>query len=587
MASSSNSSTILIGLSSSTLQLILEIILTILFFLVPIIFWIYFSRRMMMGNRGSLSRSNKPRIYVPNIRWDEVYDLKEVKMRLEEIVKMVQDGRAYGVILFGPPGTGKTTIAKALANKLGWAYFELRPSKILSKWYGESEFLLDNFFDQVELNTPCVVFIDELDSLAMNRQTDLHEVTHRLVNILLMRLQDLHDKNLRVLIIGATNVPQEIDEAFLRPGRFDEVIYVSLPNEESREEIWKGYIKRDGIDYKLLAKKSERFSPADIKNIVDRVMSKNNNPKTEDFVREIENYKPSIQLSTVVKFENVARKYERSKLIIKTYGVPNVTWNDLGDLEEVKRIIRESIVLPITNKEFAEKLGIYPVKGILLYGPPGTGKTSIARALANDLRFNFIEISGEEVSSAGPLDAPKIIAEKFYVALDNSPAIIFIDEIDMIARNRMANEWRNALTELLRQMDGLREIHNVIVVGATNRPWDLDPAILRAGRFDKIIYVPPPNKEGREKILEVLTRDFTVSKEVISKVAEITEYYTPADLKLIIEEIKRNLLREASQSGNLRTEITLDDFLEVLKRVRPSLDAQTLALYEKFGYERK
>ncbi|BDB98728.1 AAA family ATPase [Saccharolobus caldissimus] len=576
---------ITVGLSNTLIQLIAEIILTLLFFLVPIIFWIYFSRRMMIGNRNI--RKERAKIYIPNVKWDDVYDLKDVKNRLEEIVKIVQEGRTYGVILFGPPGTGKTTLAKALANKLGWAYFELRPSKILSKWYGESEFLLDTFFDQVEANTPAVVFIDELDSLAMSRQDDLHEVTHRLVNIMLMRLQDLHDKNLRVLVIGATNVPQEIDEAFLRPGRFDEIIYVPLPDEKSREEIWKGYIKRDGIDYALLAKRSERFSPADIKNIVDKVLSRNVNPTTEDFLSEIDKYKPSIQLSTIIKFENIARKYERSKLIIKTYGVPNVTWDDLGDLEEVKKIIKESIELPILNKQFAEKLGVSPVKGILLYGPPGTGKTSIAKALANDLKFNFIEISGEEVSSAGPLEAPKIIAEKFYTALDNSPAIIFIDEIDMIAKNRMANEWRNALTELLRQMDGLREMHNVIVVGATNRPWDLDPAILRAGRFDKIIYVPPPNKEGREKVLEVLSKGLIISKEVIEKVAEMTEYYTPADLKLVIEEIKRNLLKEASVTGNVRLEVKLEDFIEVLKRVKPSLDSQTLALYSKFGFERK
>ncbi|TRM99083.1 AAA family ATPase, partial [Sulfolobus sp. F1] len=277
----------------------------------------------------------------------------------------------------------------------------------------------------------------------------------------------------------------------------------------------------------------------------------------------------------------------RSKLIIKSYGIPEITWNDLGDLEEVKRIIKESIELPLINKEFAEKLGISPVKGILLYGPPGTGKTSIAKAIANDLKFTFIEISGEEISSIGPLEAPKVIAEKFYTALDNTPAIIFIDEIDMIARNRMTNEWRNALTELLRQMDGLREIHNVIVIGATNRPWDLDPAILRPGRFDKVIYVPPPSKEGREKIIEVLSRGLQISKDVIVKIAEITENYTPADIKLVIEEIKRNLLKEASISGKLRIEVTLQDFLEVLNKVKPSVDKQTLSLYERFAFERK
>ncbi|MEM3328489.1 MAG: ATP-binding protein [Saccharolobus sp.] len=576
---------ILVGLSSNTLQIIAEIVLTILFFIIPLIFWVYFSRRMMVGNRES--HRSKNRAYIPSVRWEEVYDLKDIKRRLEEVVKLVQEGRAYGIILFGPPGTGKTLMAKALANKLGWAFFELRPSKILSKWYGESEFLIDSFFDQVESSTPAVLFIDELDSLAMSRQEDIHEVTHRIVNIMLMRLQDLHEKNLRVLIIGATNVPQEIDEAFLRPGRFDEIVYVPLPDEKGREEIFRGYVKKDNIDYSLLAKKSERFSPADIKNIVDKVMSKKSDPNTQDFIDEIEKYKPSIQLSTIIKFENVAKKYERSKLIIKSYGIPNISWDDLGDLEEVKRIIKESIELPIVNKEFAEKLGISPVKGILLYGPPGTGKTSIAKALSNDLKFNFIEISGEEISSAGPLEAPKVISEKFYIALDNAPAIIFIDEIDMLARNRMTNEWRNALTELLRQMDGLREIHNVIIIGATNRPWDLDQAILRPGRFDKIIYVPPPNREGREKILEVLSRGLVISKDIISKVAEITENYTPADLKLVIEEIKRNLLKEAAVTGKLRTEVKFEDFAEVLKRIRASLDKQTLELYEKFLIERK
>ena len=239
--------------------------------------------------------------------------------------------------------------------------------------------------------------------------------------------------------------------------------------------------------------------------IASNTSNKLDSPKQsdkEEFKKVLQNHELQSKTSSN---ENIDKKYEISKLIIKSYGIPNRSWDDLGDLEEVKRIIKESIELPIVNKEFAEKLGISPVKGILLYGPPGTGKTSIAKALSNDLKFNFIEISGEEISSAGPLEAPKVISEKFYIALDNAPAIIFIDEIDMLARNRMTNEWRNALTELLRQMDGLREIHNVIIIGATNRPWDLDQAILRPGRFDKIIYVPPPNREGREKILEVLS----------------------------------------------------------------------------------
>lgn len=522
-----------------------------------------------------------------NFKWEDIYDYDDIKSRLLEIADYVKNGRCYGVILFGPPGTGKSMISKGLANKLGWSYFELKPSKILSKWYGESEFLLESFLDKVESSTPAVLHIDELDSLGMSRESEIHEVTHRLVNILLMRLQEFHDKKLKILIIGSTNIPHELDEALLRPGRFDEVIYVPLPDEKARENIWRGYIKLENIDYKELARRSERFSPADIKNIVERVFASIKNPTTQDFIKFIEEYKPSIQISTIIKFEDLARKYSRSKINIRPFGVPEITWNDLGDLEEVKSVIRESVELPIREKELAKKLGVKPVKGILLYGPPGVGKTSIAKALANELRASFIEISGEELAKVGPFRAASIIAEKFYLAIDNAPAVIYIDEIDMIAKERLGNEWRDALTELLRQMDGLREIQDVIVIGSTNRPWDLDPAILRAGRFDKIIYIPPPNIESRIKILKVLLRDLEVSDEVIKKVAEETEYFVPADLKLLVDEVKRSLLKEAIITGNLRKNVNYEDFKRILSKMKSSLTRDIIEIYEKFNYNRK
>lgn len=560
------------------LQIVLMLISILLFFLFPFII----TRRINIGNKNKVKKIS----YIPNVKWEEIYDEEEIKRRLEEISKIVDSGKAYGAILFGPPGTGKTTLAKALANKLKWNYFELRPSNILSKWYGESEFLLDQFFDQIEESTPAIVFIDELDSLAPSRQSELHEVTHRLVNIMLMRLQDLHDKSLKVLIIGATNVPEEIDEAFLRPGRFDEVIYVPLPDIDGREKIWRGLLNIDNIDYKIIAKKSERFSPADIKNLVDEARKRYQDITTDKLLTLIDNYKPSVPISTIIKFETIARKYSRTKINVKLYGIPEIRWNDIGDMEEIKKEIRESIELPILKKDLAEKLGVRPIKGLLLYGPPGTGKTTIAKAMANELNANFIEISGEEIASAGPFNSPQLIAEKFYVAIDNAPSILFIDEIDMIAKNRMGNEWRDALTELLRQMDGLRDTSNVIIVGATNRPWDLDPAILRPGRFDKVIYVPLPDVTAREKILKVLCRGLEVDEKIVKEVAEMTEGYTPADLKLVIEEIKRKILVEAF-NGQLRTRITLDDFKEILGRIKPSVSKEELLLYEKYKFERR
>jgi SpoVK/Ycf46/Vps4 family AAA+-type ATPase len=568
-------------MNSSQLLNTAILILQILFFIVPIMFFL-----MMMRANVYARRKNKVTNYIPNITWDRIYDRENVKDKLEKIAKEVEKGRTYGVILFGPPGTGKSMMAKALANKLHWNFFELKANDILSKWYGESEYLLYSFLEDVEKNSPSILFIDEIDSFTMNRTDDIHEVTHRLVNILLTKIQDMHDKNEKILIIGATNIPQEIDEAFLRPGRFDEVFYVDLPDEKEREKIWKGYIGIEGIDYSLLAKKSNRFSPADIKLVSEKVISecneKGRSPTTEDFLAYIENYKPSVSISTITKFENIAKKYSRNKVKIANYGVPNVRWDDLGDLENVKSIIRDSIELPLKNKEFAEKLGIKPVKGILLYGPPGTGKTSVAKALSNEINASFTVISGDEISSAGPLKAPELISEMFAIAKDNSPSIIFIDEIDMIAKARTFNEWRNALTQLLSEMDGIRDIGDVIVIGATNRPWDLDPALLRPGRFDKIIYVPPPDFTGRIKVLKVITRDLEIDYSTIQEVAKLTENFTPADLKLVVEEVKRNLLKEATQTKVLRTRITIEDFKKVLQYMKPSVSLDQLKMYENF-----
>ncbi|BFH72359.1 AAA family ATPase [Sulfurisphaera javensis] len=566
----------------------IELGIVILTFVIPLIYLIYFMRMMRIGH-SQQKQLEKRMIRVPSITWDQIFDMKELKQRLEEIAQYVTTkNKAYGVILFGPPGTGKTSIAKALANKLRWNYFELKATDIMSKWYGESEFLLDNFFNTVELNAPAVVVIDEIDSFTLKREGDIHEVTHRLINIFLMRLQDLHDKNLPIIIIGTTNIPQEIDEALLRPGRFDEVIYVPLPDEKAREEIWCGYTQN--VDCRELAKRSNRLSPADIKEIAEEVKIKaekeGRQPTTEDFLKALEDYKPSVSIQTLIKFENIAKKYTRHKLGEKPFGVPDVKWDDLGDLEDVKKVIRESIELPLKNKQIAEKLNIKPVKGILLYGPPGTGKTSIAKALANELNATFIILSGEEISSAGPFNAGEIIAEKFHIARDNVPAVIFIDEIDMIARARGENEWRTALTELLSQMDGVRENEDIIVIGATNRPWDLDPAILRPGRFDKIIYVPPPDEKGRVEVLKVLCKGLEVDEDTLQKVAKITEGYTPADLKLVIDEIRRNLLKEATTTGVVRTKINFNDFVKVLANVKPSVDKETVKMYEDFRAQR-
>lgn len=267
----------------------------------------------------------------------------------------------------------------------------------------------------------------------------------------------------------------------------------------------------------------------------------------------------------------------KKELEAKMRNIPSVSWEQIYDMKELKQKL-----LDISNYVMSRKRAY----GVILFGPPGTGKTSIAKALANELQASFIVVSGDEISSVGPFKAGELIAEKFHIAKDNSPSIIFIDEIDMIARTRGENEWRGALTELLSEMDGIRENEDVIIIGATNRPWDLDPALLRAGRFDRIIYVPPPDYEGRVKVLKVLTKGLSVDEEILNKVSRMTNNYTPADLKLVVDEIRRNLLKEATSTGNIRTSLNFDDFVRVLAYIKPSVNVELLKMYEQFRVER-
>ncbi|MEM0226221.1 MAG: AAA family ATPase [Thermofilaceae archaeon] len=523
---------------------------------------------------------------------DDVYDMEQVKARIREILESVRGRkRAYGVILFGPPGTGKSFLAKAMAGELGWPLFEVRAEEILTMWYGESERKLALLLDEVERSAPAVLLIDEMEQVAMarTRRGYVHEVTVRLVDILLRRLQELHDKKVPVLIVGATNVPEEIDPSFLRPGRFDEVIYVPLPDARGRRELWENFLRRtfgDVVaDVEELARLSERYSPAEIQYIVERVRERvgGGKPNLDDFVKALNEYRPRITLSSLRRYEELARKYSAVRVEAKPAFVGEVRWDDIGDLEEVKRELRLAVEGPLKHRELAERLGVKLPKGILLYGPPGTGKTTLVKALANELNVTFVTISGDELAKAGPLGAPQLIREKFDLARENAPAILFIDEVEVLARAREASEWRNALSQLLAEMDGLESAQGVVVIGATNKPWELDAAILRPGRFDKLVYVPPPDKEGRMSVLKVLLRGLDVSEDVIERLAAETEYYTPAELKAITERVRRLLFEEALQTGSARTTVTWEDIERARRGMKPRLDPKQLALYELFA----
>ena len=339
-----------------------------------------------------------------------------------------------------------------------------------------------------------------------------------------------------------------------------------------------------------LAEKSQRFTPADIANIAQIVRRKGKRekrtPTEEDYVKAVESFKPSVSFSSLARYEELAKKYSREKMQTKSMYIPDVKWNDVIGLEAVKQDMKEAIETPIKHRDIAEKLGIKPAKGILLYGPPGTGKTMLAKAVANELKTSFILVTGDELSRAGPYNVANEIKEKFNLARDNSPAIVFIDEIDMVARSRASSEWRNALTQMLTEMDGITSQSDIVVIGATNTPWDIDNALTRGGRLEKIIYVPLPGESDRIAIINTYLTGLKADPNDIEELARKTEGYSPADLKLIAEEIKRSLFREAVDTKVPRTEVLQADIMSALGKVSRSTSEDQARMYDDFASRR-
>ncbi|MDS0256901.1 AAA family ATPase [Thermoplasmatales archaeon AK] len=525
----------------------------------------------------------------PDVSWDSIFDMAEVKQKLLAIAEEIsEEKKAYGLLLFGPPGTGKTMIAKGLAGKLNWRFVEFNTAEILSPWYGMAERNLETFFQKAQLLAPVVVFMDEIEGLMISRNAqEIQESTRRLINMFLTKIQDFHNKKVPVCFIGATNLPEEIDEALLRPGRFDEVVYVPLPDKEGRVAIWKGYLGSGSFDFNKLADKSQRFTPADIANIIqvvrrDAKRSKRS-PTEADFIEALDNFKPSVSYSSLSRYEEISKKYSRQKMQSKDMYIPDVRWADVIGLDEVKKQIKEAIETPLKHKDLAEKLGIKPAKGILLYGPPGTGKTMLAKAVANELKTSFILVTGDELSKSGPYNVAGMIREKFNLARDNAPSVVFIDEIDMVARNRASSEWRNALTQMLTEMDGITSQSDVVVIGATNAPWDLDPAITRGGRLEKMLYVPLPDASERKLMFMRFLQGLAVPDEDLDWAVNSTDGYSPADIKLLSDEIRRSLFNEAVTTKQPRTKIGREDLAAALSKVGKTPNQDYINMYDQFS----
>ncbi len=539
-------------------------------------------------------------VLTPTVTYEDIGGLKEELMKVREMIELpLKHAELFerlgidppkGVLLYGPPGTGKTLIAKAVANEAGANFYSIQGPEIMSKYYGQSEERLREKFEEAQKNAPSVLFIDELDSIAPKREEVTGEVERRVVAQLLTLMDGLSGRG-QVIVIGATNRLNAIDPALRRPGRFDREIEIGVPDRNARREILQIQTRNMPLakDIKLdeLADLTHGYTGADIaalvreaamaelRHVLPQITNKRTVPneilmslsvKREDFMEALASIQPSALREVFV---------ER----------PNVHWEDIGGLEGVKVQLKEAVEEPVKNPQAFEKIGIRPIKGVLLVGAPGTGKTMLAKAVATERESNFISIKGPEILSKYVGESEKAVREIFRKAKMAAPCIIFIDEIDSIASTRNSGLSDTLVMErvvdtLLTEMDGLQEMKNVVVLAATNRPNLMDPALLRPGRFDKIIEIPIPDEQTRIAIFKVHMKRMPLDKGVsIEQLASSTENYTGAEIENVVREAGMSAIRER------REIVTKKDFEFALTEVKPSIPKELAERIKRFKEE--
>ncbi|MEM2096353.1 MAG: CDC48 family AAA ATPase [Candidatus Caldarchaeum sp.] len=517
-----------------------------------------------------------------------IREMIELPLKHPELFKHLGIEPPKGVILYGPPGTGKTLIAKAIANETGAHFVSINGPEIMSKFYGESEARLREVFQEAEQNSPSIIFIDELDAIAPKRGEVTGEVERRVVSQLLTLMDGLKSRG-QVVVIGATNRIEAIDPALRRPGRFDREIRIGVPDRNGRKEILLIHTRRmplsDDINLDELAEITHGFVGADIAALT-----------REAAMNALRRYLPQIDLEKEVipadvlekikvtreDFANALKTIQPSALREVVLEVPNVKWEDIGGLEAVKQELREAVEWPLKYPDVFRRLGIRPPRGILLYGPPGTGKTLLAKAVATESQANFISVKGPEVLSKWVGESEKAVREIFRKARETAPCIIFFDELDSIAPRRGihtdAGVTDRIVNQLLTEMDGMQTLKGVVIMGATNRPDILDPALLRPGRFDRVLYVPPPDRASRLAIFKIHTREMPLDADVdLEALASITEGYTGADIEAVVREAAMLAARENINAQK----VSMAHFEKALLKIKPSVGVEEKAEYEK------
>ena len=511
----------------------------------------------------------------------KVREMIEIPLKRPELFEKLGIAPPKGVLMHGPPGTGKTLLAKAVASESDAHFIAINGPEIMSKYVGGSEENLREYFEEAEENSPSIIFIDELDAIAPKREETNGETERRTVAQLLTLMDGLKSRG-QVVVIGATNRPDSLDPALRRPGRFDREIEIGVPDSEERKEVLEIHTRNmplaDDVNLDKIANTTHGFVGADLESLCKEAAMR----VVRRILPEIQNDEeiPKEVMEKIVvtgeDFKNAQKEIQPSALREVLVQIPDIKWDDVGGLEDVKQELKEAVEWPLKHPETFQRLGIRPPKGTLLYGIPGTGKTLLAKAVASESEANFISVKGPELLSKWVGESEKGVREVFRKAKQAAPTVIFFDEIDAIASTRSGNDTDSGVTkrvvnQLLTEMDGLEELEDVAIIAATNRPDILDAGLMRPGRFDRHIQVSEPDEEARLSIFEVHTKDMPLADDVdLKKLAKNTEGYVGADIESVCREAAMLTLRNDLESK----EIPYKYFKEAIEKVKPGNKAQ-------------
>jgi transitional endoplasmic reticulum ATPase len=528
---------------------------------------------------------------VPRLSYEDIGGLKnevqkvremiELPLRHPEIFDRIGIEAPKGVLLHGPPGTGKTLLAKAVASETNANFYSISGPEIMSKFYGESEERLREIFKEAEENAPSIIFIDEIDSIAPKREEVSGDVEKRVVSQLLTLMDGIQSRG-KLVVIGATNRPNAIDPALRRPGRFDREIDIGIPDEQSRLDILlihsRGMPLTEDVNLESIAKVTHGFVGADLEALSKEAAMRS----LRRILPEINLEQPKIPAEILNKikitkqdFDEALRDVQPSAMREVLVQRPNVEWEDIGGLQHVKEELAEAIEWPLKHADLFTEANVQPPKGILLYGPPGTGKTMIAKAVAATSEANFISIKGPELISKWVGESEKGVREVFRKARQAAPCVVFFDEIDAIAPRRGGSEGDGHATErvisqMLTELDGLEDLKGVVVIGATNRPDIIDEALLRPGRFDRILEVPPPDKDARKQIFHIHTKKKPLESDVnLDKLVEMTEGMTGADVAALVNAAAMTAIKEhVRQKSGSKLRVSMKHFETALNKIK-------------------